>query len=105
MTPEQIRNANWAEIEKHMQGSRETVYNCLLAFGRCTTSELALKMQHSVLSVRPRITELCDLGLVELVGKAGHEGIYQTVPVYIARQLHDRQRAQNMQQGQQLTLL
>lgn len=105
MTPEDIRNASWADLEKLVTGQREMVYNSLFACGRCTTSQLAAHMERSVLSVRPRITELYELGLVELVGKQGHEGIYQTVPVYAARQAHAYRRAQQNHQTRQLQLL
>jgi len=33
-----------------------------------------------LLNVRPRTTDLCALGLVELTDKNGTEGIYQAVP-------------------------
>ena len=105
MTPEQIRNANWIDIQKLVSGQREMVYNSLLACGRCTTDALAASMKRSVLSVRPRISELCGLGLVVLVGKDGHDGIYEAIPVFTARQAHEYRRAAQVSQGMQLTLL
>jgi predicted transcriptional regulator len=105
MTPEQIRDAKWTEIEKLVTGQREIVYNSLLACGRCTTSALAAKMERSVLSVRPRVSELYDLGLVALVGKEGHEGIYEAVTVFAARQAHEYRQAARVSQGMQLSLL
>jgi len=105
LTPEQIRDARWAEIEQLVSGQRELVYIGLTAYGPLTTSQLATRMDRSVLSVRPRVSELYDLGLVDLVGKEGHEGIYQAVPVFTARQRHESRRAQSTSQGRQLDLL
>jgi hypothetical protein len=105
MTPEEIRDAKWTEIENQVTGQREMVYTSLLACGRCTTEALAAAMEKSVLSVRPRVSELYDLGLVALVGKDGHNGIYEAIPVFAARQQHEVRRAARVSQGTQLTLL
>lgn len=104
MIPADIRDAKWTEIEKQVTGQREMVYTSLLACGRCTTDALAAHMHKSVLSVRPRVSELYDLGLVALVGKDGHNGIYEAIPVFVARQAHEQRRAAQAQ-GTQLTLL
>ena len=66
-----LRRAKWQEIWSTVRGDRLAVYDDLLAFGYngCTGSELAGRMGWSVLSVRPRLTELRHLGLAEETGE------------------------------------
>jgi predicted transcriptional regulator len=85
MKPVDIRNANWAEIEGRIEGDRREVYETMRRTGPATTRTLAERMQLDPLSVRPRVTELYQLGLVILTGREGREGVYMAVPISEAR--------------------
>ena len=71
------RNATWADLQATVQGKRLDVLNAFRTHGPCTTRDLAEKTGMDILTIRPRTTELVDLGLVVLQGdKRGSEGIY-----------------------------
>lgn len=64
-----------------MKESLKAVYEAWVVYGPGTTRQLAIKSGIDLLTFRPRTTDLCDLGLVELVdSERGSEGIYQAVP-------------------------
>jgi hypothetical protein len=100
MNPSEIRDMNWQQIQDALTGARQSVYNALAATGPCTTLQLAERSGISAFTVRPRVTELCEMCLAECVGKDGREGIYQAVPVFAARNNHAAR-----QQPRQLDLL
>lgn len=88
MNPADIRDMNWQQIQDALTGVRQSVYNALTSLGPCTTLSLAQRSGISPFTVRPRVTELCELGLAACVGKDGREGIYQATPLYVAQQNH-----------------
>jgi len=90
--PADIRNANWSEIQQCLAGARLAVHNALSVIGPCTTMTLAEKSGISAFTVRPRVTELCELGFAELSGKQGREGIYRAVTPQAAALNHARQQ-------------
>lgn len=67
MKAEDYRNMTWEEIQGHLVEDRLTAYNSLQIWGPCTTRQLAVYMSLDVLSVRPRVTELCQMGLARVV--------------------------------------
>ena len=80
MTTAEIRNNKFNELQARLAGMRMKVHQALQLFGPCTTRELAERMRADLLNVRPRVTELCEVGLAELQGEArGSEGIYRAV--------------------------
>lgn len=81
MKPVDVRDENFAELQGRLTGQRLAVYEGYCHYGPCTTDALAATMGMSVLSVRPRTTELYQLGLVRMTGRTGHDGIYQAVSV------------------------
>ena len=85
----------WNEIRAHLAGSRERVWDWLLARGPATTSEIAEGLRMNLLTVRPRVTELVQLGFAECVGRREHEGIYQVVSVAAAQARHAEQRTES----------
>jgi len=89
MKPVDLRNALWEEIQGMLAGDRCVVHAILLRHGACTTRQLAGAANMDPFSVRPRVTELCQLGLAELVGKDGREGVYQAVSIDTARARHE----------------
>ena len=86
MIPIDYRNANWTELSVRLQGARQQVYKLLQQHGPCTTRELAIASCRDVCSVRPRITELVELGLAACEGGAGKEGRYRAVPLHVAEE-------------------
>lgn len=105
MKPTDIRNMAWRDILARVEGERARVYWALSNNGPCTTEVLAMKMEISVLSVRPRVTELCQLGLAELAGRTGHEGIYKAVAFDIASQRHEARQQSTDQKSEQLLMV
>lgn len=105
ITAEQIRNANWQQIQDHLAGDRQRVWHMLRRLGPCSTQSLAERSGFSILSVRPRVTELAILGLAELVGTEGRHGIYRGVPVSEARAEHIRRQQAAAAPQEQLALI
>jgi len=74
----EIKRLNWSEIRARVTGPRMSVHATLLGMGRsATTREVAEALRWSVLTVRPRVTELIQLGYVECVGRRDGEGLYR----------------------------
>lgn len=84
MKPIDFRNETWFSISGRLQGARQLVYSALLQQGPCTSRELSERSELDILSVRPRLTELGELGLAECVGGANGEGIYRAVSLDVA---------------------
>lgn len=99
MKPIDFRNETWDQIQGRLEGLRRQVYRALDEAGPCTTRELAARSGIDLLNVRPRVTELVTLGLVELANPepGGGEGIYRAVPVLIARAQFQKRKEQAME--------
>lgn len=69
MTSTDLRAVGFSEVRERITGNRLTVYDALLSAGPLTGSELAANMGWPVTSVRPRLTELCDLLHAVTTGK------------------------------------
>lgn len=80
MTPLDLRNETWESLQARVIGARRTVLNAWRNLGRGTTRDLSARAAISILQVRPRTTELVQLGLVRLVDQIGHEGVYEALP-------------------------
>jgi hypothetical protein len=77
MKPTDLRNAQWHEVLTHVTDDMVKVHGAWLRFGKAgTTREVAQASGISVFTFRPRTTDLYKLGLVELDGKRGNEGLY-----------------------------
>lgn len=80
MTTIDLRNATFESLRQDLNEKRMEVYRAWVLHGPATTRQLAEKSGIDILSVRPRTTDLCDLGLVKLVdAERGYEGIYAAV--------------------------
>lgn len=66
MKPIDYRNITWEGIQNHIHNDREAVLHSLREYGPCTTRSLASMMNMDILTVRPRVTELLQLGFVEV---------------------------------------
>jgi len=86
--PSDIRDMAWADIRDRVDGLRRTVYEALLEYGPCASKYLSACTGLSVLTIRPRMTELYQVGLIELVDRSGHDGIYRAVPLDEAEAKH-----------------
>jgi len=82
MKPVDYRNAIWQDIQDRLSGLRETVYEAWQQHGPCTTEELAERSGISILTLRPRTTELYQLGFVVLADQRdGHSGTYRAASI------------------------
>jgi len=71
-----IRNETFGDIQARLEGDRLAVWQALRVAGERTTRELAADMGWDILRVRPRVTELYQLGLIQCCGKKQREGLY-----------------------------
>ncbi len=103
--PKTIRDANWERIRGHLAGPRQAVHAWLLAHGAATTSMIAGGTGIPLLTVRPRVTELVQLGYAACTGRNHwREGIYEAVPVERARAAHQAALEAARAAGTQLAL-
>lgn len=77
MKPVDIRNESFADLSGRIDADRATVLAALRWHGICTTRQLAEHMGRAPEFVRPRVTELFQIGAVALAGREGHEGLYR----------------------------
>lgn len=70
-----VRTANWNEIMSCMSVARQRVYEAWQRNGPGTTVAVCERSMMSILSFRPRTTELVQLGLLECTGKEVSDGI------------------------------
>jgi DNA-binding MarR family transcriptional regulator len=112
MEPIDYRNATFEELKSRLNETRIKVYHALQTHGPCTTRQLAEKSGIDILSVRPRVTDLMQLGYAELafiekaVGeKPGrslrrHEGIYRALSDAEAFKLFSQHQAEARREQQ-----
>lgn len=66
MKPIDYRNATYHDLLQTVAGKREETLRAWRTHGPCTTEALAERSGLSILTLRPRTTELCQLGFVVL---------------------------------------
>ncbi len=94
MKPTDIRDAVWRELRDQLAGDRAEVYAALTRMSSpATARDLAAAMRRDVLSVAPRLTELCQTGLAELAGRTGRRGLYRAIPFNAAVDARSRLRS------------
>lgn len=99
MKPIDYRNTTWDEIQGRLVGERQAIYDGLKQHGPCTTRQLAASLGRDILTVRPRVTELVQLGFAACGDEPGHEGIYRAFPVWHAmRAFQERVRRETAPQ-------
>ena len=76
MKPIDLRTESFAVIRERLNAGRERVHRAWLAHGPGTTREVAAKATIDLLTLRPRSTELYQLGLLKVLDKADGEWIY-----------------------------
>jgi len=86
------RDFTWQEIQGRLAGTREVVHAWLLRHGPATTETVALGTGISLLTVRPRVSELCAWGFACCVERVTRDGVYRAIPVSEAMALHEESR-------------
>lgn len=81
MQPIDHRNTTFADLQGRLHGLRLAVLADMRQRGQGTTREIAQRSGIDILTVRPRVTELVELGFVCVVGGTEHarEGIYRAL--------------------------
>lgn len=79
MKPVDFRNATFAELEIRLAGMREAVLAAWRLHGPGTTEQIAERSDIGILALRPRTTELFELGFLMLaeVQTVKGAGIYR----------------------------
>ncbi len=73
----EIRDLNWQQLRERVSGLRAIVHAELQRHGPCTTRQLAERCGIDLLTVRPRVTELEQLGFAGCTGREKGEGVYR----------------------------
>lgn len=76
MKPIDLRNATWREVCAHLTEDLVRVHLAWQAYGPGTTRAVAQRSGISLLTFRPRTTDLYKLGLVALVDQERANGVY-----------------------------
>lgn len=79
MIPIQFRNTTFRELQSRLVHLRLSVWEALAHYGPCTTRELSRECGMDLLTLRPRMTELVQLGFAECLDTEGHEGRYRAL--------------------------
>lgn len=77
MKPTDLRNANWLEVQQHVTDDMRRVHRAWRDHGPGTTRAVADASGISLLTLRPRTTDLYQLGMVECTARDGSEGVYE----------------------------
>jgi len=99
MKPVDFRNITWDQLHGHLAGLRQQVYDAFAQHGPGTTREVSERSRISILTLRPRTTELVQLGFVECLGGSddGREAVYIAVPPDVVRNRFEYWRRQPVQ--------
>lgn len=92
------------DLQRQLVSLRLSVYDALLEHGPCTTRELATACGMDILTVRPRMTELVQLGFAVCLDSQGHEGRYQALTLAEAEQAHE-ERQSKLEHQTEMTLV
>lgn len=80
-----FRNETFESLQSRLTGLRLMILDAWRAHGRMTTRELAARAGLDLLTVRPRTTELLEMGFLRLVDRRDHEGVYEALTEAEAR--------------------
>ncbi len=105
MTPPDYRKAQFQDIQAAIAGRRLAVFVGLSRVGPCTTRELAERTGMDLLAVRPRVTELVQLGFAEVLPPEdpkhpGTEGRYRALSNDEALAVFETRQREAHQHGQ-----
>ena len=99
-----IKLDNWNAIADQLTDRRLAVWRALIHRGESTSRNLAYYMDADVLTIRPRLTELLQLGFVVLTGKQGHEGTYRACSQEEARRAFVTRQQEALNPQKELSL-
>lgn len=91
MRPIDYRNAKFADLQEYIVRDRHRVLVAWREHGPCTTEGLAQLSGIPLLTLRPRTTDLVQLGFVILAGGNKRGGVYRAAT---AEEVLDHFRAQ-----------
>lgn len=93
----------FSELKRQLVSLRLSVYEALLEHGPCTTRELARECGIDLLTVRPRMTDLVQLGFAECIDTQGHEGRYRALTLTEDERAHN-ERQSKLEHQTEMTL-
>lgn len=83
MSPAEIRNHTFESLRDSLAERRRDVFRAFATLGAGTTEQIAARSGIGLLTLRPRVTELCALGLLrylDFVVEGGkRSGVYEAV--------------------------
>jgi predicted ArsR family transcriptional regulator len=82
-----IKQLNWQQMQAQLTGNRKTIWEAMVRLKLATTRQIADATGISLLTVRPRVSELVELGFAECAGKETRKTTGRTVTdgIYKAR--------------------
>jgi hypothetical protein len=103
MKPIDYRNETWEMVQaRGLVDKRMRVYEAFRKHGPGTTRAVARASGIDILNLRPRATELYQLGFLKLLGGVpGNEGIYRALTLEEARAKFFADRAAALRPGYQ----
>jgi DNA-binding transcriptional regulator YhcF (GntR family) len=88
------RNESFEQVRARVDGLRETIWKHMMTRGEAlTTRQIAAETGIDILTVRPRVTELVQIGFAEVDGLAGREGRYRAISDFVARRTYEQAKA------------
>ncbi len=87
-----FRNITWESLQEQLTGRRLQVLAAWRLHGPATTRELSERSGIDILTLRPRTTELLDLGFLMLVSVDERRPVRQHEGVYRARSTEEATR-------------
>lgn len=104
MKPIDFRDATWAAVQERLNAQRRAALAAWRAHGPGTTREIAARSGLNIFTLRPRTTELFQLGFVVLAEdlpavaapgmRCAREGIYRALTDAEALALFQRRRGE-----------
>lgn len=85
------RNNTWEELKAKVSGLRMDVYTAFVKFGPGTTWQISEKAGISILTLRPRTTELLQMGFIEVMDGSNNsrEAVYVAIPEAMVKERYD----------------
>ena len=93
------RNHTWEHVKAHLSGLRMQTYTAYVHYGPGTTREMSAKSGISIFTLRPRTTELLQLGFLDVMDGTddGREAVYIAVSVDMVQDRFEWRKSQPVQ--------
>lgn len=104
MNPAALRNTNFESLRASLADRCADVYRAFTEHGPCSTAQLAERTGIGLLSLRPRTTDLHDLGLLCAAGERMENGKRATIYAVTDRATWQQWRAENFPADGQLQM-